>query len=213
MIRDFSLKCESVPSREKLLISKSLSPNVVVKKFDKKVVESAKDDINAVGAIEGTVNKNITVFNRLASKEGCNSGQKLPTQRHLFGIKSSSKILTNGRSPSRGIKESKMSVSLKTKIRPKLAKMRSETPEKSEIIRMFEKIVKNRDITDNVNVEITDSKVETGTDLLPDIRSGNATFSRENSTIMIFLVGTDQKIPIIRRILIPELADKPWIRI
>ena len=136
-----------------------------------------------MGAIEGTVNKNITVFNRLASKEGCNSGQKLPTQRHLFGIKSSSKILTNGRSPSRGIKESKMSVSLKTKIRPKLAKMRSETPEKSEIIRMFEKIVKNRDITDNVNVEINDSKVETGTDLLPDIRSGNATFSRENSTI------------------------------
>ena len=47
VIRDFSLKCESVPSRERLLISKNLSPNVVVKKFDKKVVESAKDDTNA----------------------------------------------------------------------------------------------------------------------------------------------------------------------
>ena len=177
-LKDLLLVSRVLPSREIDLEARKLSLKVVVNEFGQKVNESYKDEKVVVGAIENKVDENVMVFNRLSSNKNCESSPKMPTQRHLFGVKSSSKKLTNGRSPSKNILESKKSVVLKTKIRPKSVKMNAETPEKSEILRMFEKIVKNRGGGDATDVEKCQDKLSgTNTD--------NATFSEKISFISV----------------------------
>ena len=77
--------------------------------------------------------------------------------------------------------ESKKSVVLKTKIRPKSVKMNAETPEKSEILRMFEKIVKNRGNGEATHVETKEKVVEKDREKLPGTISDNKISSKKIS--------------------------------